>query len=118
MGSTLLPTLAPRLLGAVAVALLAARGFEVTAVTGRPETQEYLSSLGASAFLTREEMSDKARRLDAETWAGAVDTVGSAMLAQVVVGSTSVSLTPGVSMMVVRPDVAMLQVVVTLLNAR
>jgi acrylyl-CoA reductase (NADPH) len=70
--------------GSVAVALLAGRGYEVTAVTGRPETQEYLSSLGASAFLTREEMSDKARPLDAETWAGAVDTVGSTMLAKVI----------------------------------
>jgi acrylyl-CoA reductase (NADPH) len=69
--------------GSVAVALLAGRGFEVTAVTGRPDTHEYLSGLGASAFLTREEMSDKARPLDSETWAGAVDTVGSTMLAKV-----------------------------------
>jgi acrylyl-CoA reductase (NADPH) len=69
--------------GSVAVALLAQRGFEVTAVTGRPDTHEYLSGLGASAFLTREEMSGKARPLDAETWAGAVDTVGSTMLAKV-----------------------------------
>lgn len=69
--------------GSVAVALLAGRGFEVTAVTGRPETHEYLSGLGASAFLTRDEMSDKARPLDAETWAAAVDTVGSTMLAKV-----------------------------------
>jgi acrylyl-CoA reductase (NADPH) len=69
--------------GSVAVALLAHRGFEVTAVTGRPETQEYLSGLGASAFLTRAEMTDKVRPLDAETWAAAVDTVGSTMLAKV-----------------------------------
>jgi acrylyl-CoA reductase (NADPH) len=69
--------------GSVAVALLAERGFEVTDVTGRPETQDYLRGLGASAFRTREEMSDKARPLDAETWAAAVDTVGSAMLAKV-----------------------------------
>ena len=69
--------------GSVAVALLAGRGFEVTAVTGRPDTHEYLSGLGASAFLSREEMSDKARPLDSETWAGAVDTVGSTMLAKV-----------------------------------
>ncbi|MDX2380237.1 MAG: MDR family oxidoreductase [Acidimicrobiia bacterium] len=69
--------------GSVAVALLARRGFEVTAVTGRPETQEYLSGLGASAFLTREEMTDKVRPLDAETWSAAVDTVGSTMLAKV-----------------------------------
>ena len=69
--------------GSVAVALLAAAGYEVTAVTGRSGTHEYLSGLGATSFLTREEMSEAARPLDRETWAGAVDTVGSTMLAKV-----------------------------------
>ncbi len=68
--------------GSVAVALLAALGFEVTAVTGRPETQEYLAGLGASAFLTREEMTEPARPLETEQWAAAVDAVGSTMLAK------------------------------------
>ena len=48
--------------GSVAVALLAELGFDVTAVTGRPETQEYLAGLGATAFLTREEMTDPPSR--------------------------------------------------------
>lgn len=69
--------------GSVAVALLARRGFEVVAVTGRPETQDYLRDLGATSFLTREEMTETARPLESETWAGAVDTVGSTMLAKV-----------------------------------
>jgi len=69
--------------GSVAVALLSELGFEVTAVTGRPETQEYLAGLGAAAFLTREEMSEPARPLESEQWAAAVDTVGSKMLARV-----------------------------------
>jgi acrylyl-CoA reductase (NADPH) len=69
--------------GSVAVSLLAGLGFEVTAVTGRPETQEYLRGLGASSFLTREEMSEPPRPLESERWAGAVDTVGSTMLAKV-----------------------------------
>ena len=69
--------------GSVAVALLAGLGFEVTAVTGRPETQAYLSGLGATAFLTREEMTEPARPLESEQWAAAVDTVGSMMLAKV-----------------------------------
>ncbi len=69
--------------GSVAVALLANLGYEVTAVTGRPETEEYLTGLGATDFRTREEMSEPARPLESETWAAAVDTVGSAMLAKV-----------------------------------
>jgi acrylyl-CoA reductase (NADPH) len=69
--------------GSVAVALLAGLGFEVTAVTGRPETQEYLAGLGATAFLGREEMTEPARPLESEQWAAAVDTVGSTMLAKV-----------------------------------
>jgi len=68
--------------GSVAVALLANLGFDVTAVTGRPETKEYLGGLGASAFLTREEMTEDARPLESERWAAAVDTVGSKMLAK------------------------------------
>ena len=69
--------------GSVAVALLAGLGFDVTAVTGRPETQAYLAGLGATAFLTREEMTEPARPLESEQWVGAVDTVGSTMLAKV-----------------------------------
>ena len=68
--------------GSVAVALLAGLGFEVTAVTGRPETQDYLAGLGATAFLTREEMTEPAKPLESERWAAAVDTVGSKMLAK------------------------------------
>ncbi len=70
--------------GSVAVALLASLGFEVTAVTGRPEQHDYLRELGATAFLTRDEMSEAPKPLEAETWAGAVDTVGSTMLAKVI----------------------------------
>lgn len=69
--------------GSVAVALLAALGHEVTAVTGRPSEHDYLRSLGASAFLSREEMTVDAKPLESETWAGAVDTVGSTMLAKI-----------------------------------
>ncbi len=69
--------------GSVATAVLSQRGYAVTAVTGRPEQHDYLSALGAGAFLSREEMSQKPKPLEAETWAGAVDTVGSTMLAKV-----------------------------------
>lgn len=70
--------------GSTAVAILAHLGYEVTAVTGRPEQHDYLRSLGATAFLTRAEMSEDPKPLEAETWAGAVDTVGSTMLAKVI----------------------------------
>ena len=40
--------------GSVAVALLAAAGYEVAAVTGRPETEGYLRALGASQIVPRE----------------------------------------------------------------
>ena len=70
--------------GSVAIALLAKLGYEVTAVTGRPEEHGYLRGLGASAFLSREEMSAEPKPLESETWAGAVDVVGSTMLAKVI----------------------------------
>ncbi|NND73810.1 MAG: oxidoreductase [Ilumatobacter sp.] len=69
--------------GSVAVAILSTLGFEVTAVTGRAEQHEYLRSLGATDFRSREEMSEPPKPLESETWAGAVDTVGSTMLAKV-----------------------------------
>ncbi len=70
--------------GSVAVALLAALGHDVAAVTGRPETEEYLRSLGASQIVPRAEISETVKRpLESETWAGCVDAVGGAMLARV-----------------------------------
>lgn len=69
--------------GSVAVAILAKLGYEVAAITGRAETEGYLRGLGASTILTREEMSEKARPLERQRWAGGIDTVGDAMLARV-----------------------------------
>ncbi len=70
--------------GSVAVAILAALGHEVAGVTGRPETADYLKSLGATQIVAREEINETTKRpLEAETWAGCVDAVGGAMLARV-----------------------------------
>lgn len=70
--------------GSVAVALLAAMGHEVAAVTGRPETEGYLRDLGASRIVPRGDLAETVKRpLEAETWAGCVDAVGGAMLARV-----------------------------------
>lgn len=70
--------------GSVAVALLAALGHEVAAVTGRPETADYLTSLGATQIVPRQDLAETVKRpLEAETWAGCIDAVGGAMLARV-----------------------------------
>lgn len=69
--------------GSLAVMLLARLGYEVAAVTGRPETHDFLRDLGASEMIDRETMSTAARALETQRWAGAVDTVGSTTLARV-----------------------------------
>jgi acrylyl-CoA reductase (NADPH) len=68
----------------VATALLANLGYEVAAVTGRPETADYLKSLGATQIVARDDINELTKRpLEAETWAGCVDAVGGDMLARV-----------------------------------
>jgi len=69
--------------GSVATTLLASAGFEVAAVTGRPDVADYLRSLGAATIIDREEMlAGDAKPLLSEQWAGCVDSVGSQMLAR------------------------------------
>ncbi|WP_138469224.1 MDR family oxidoreductase [Poseidonocella sp. HB161398] len=67
--------------GSVATALLAGRGYQVAAVTGREAEAEFLKGLGASSIVAREELSGKPRALARERWAGAVDVAGSTVLA-------------------------------------
>ncbi|WP_333712781.1 acryloyl-CoA reductase [Yoonia sp.] len=70
--------------GSVATAILANLGHEVAAVTGRPETADYLKGLGASRIVARDEINETVKRpLEAETWGGCVDAVGGEMLARV-----------------------------------
>ena len=70
--------------GSVATAILSNLGYEVAAVTGRPDSSDYLKSLGASNIVPREELNEVSKRpLEKETWAGCVDTVGGEMLARV-----------------------------------
>ncbi|MGH6924810.1 MAG: zinc-binding dehydrogenase, partial [Propylenella sp.] len=70
--------------GSVAVAILKKLGYHVIAVTGRGEERDYLTGLGAAEILPRDELSKDAKPLDKELWAGAVDTVGSKILANVI----------------------------------
>lgn len=69
--------------GSVAVALLSARGYRVAAVTGRPEEHEYLTHLGAAEIIDRKTLSGPGKPLAKERWAGAVDTAGSHILANI-----------------------------------
>ena len=70
--------------GSVATAILAHLGHEVAALTGRPETEDYLRGLGASRIVPREELAEVTRKaLESETWAGCVDAVAGAILGRV-----------------------------------
>lgn len=83
-GGEVLVTGAAGGVGSVAVAILAKRGYQVAAVTGRPDQEGYLKSLGASRIVPRAELAEAPTRpLDKEMWAGAIDNVGGPMLARI-----------------------------------
>jgi acrylyl-CoA reductase (NADPH) len=67
--------------GSIGVQCLAARGYEVTALTGKPQEEEYLRALGARHLLARATLQMGTRPLEKATWAGAIDPVGGAILA-------------------------------------
>ncbi|MPW29419.1 acryloyl-CoA reductase [Agarivorans sp. B2Z047] len=70
--------------GSVAVTLLAKLGYKVAAVSGRIEQNgALLEELGASRIIDRSLFEEPARALEKQVWAGAVDTVGSKVLAKV-----------------------------------
>ena len=63
--------------GSIAITLLAARGYQVVASTGRLHETDYLKSLGAREVTDRSELSAPGKPLQKERWAGVVDSVGS-----------------------------------------
>lgn len=67
--------------GSVAVAVLSKLGYRVIALTGRTEESAYVTGLGASEILPREELAGPGKPLEKERWAGVVDVVGSTVLA-------------------------------------
>jgi acrylyl-CoA reductase (NADPH) len=69
--------------GSVAIALLARLGYQVTASTGRIGELPYLKGLGAAEVIDRSQLAGTPRMLNKERWAGAVDSVGSTTLANV-----------------------------------
>lgn len=70
-------------LGSIAVMLLAARGYRVTASTGRAAEHDYLRSLGAVDVIDRNDLSAPGKPMQSERWDGAVDSVGGSTLANV-----------------------------------
>jgi acrylyl-CoA reductase (NADPH) len=69
--------------GSVAVAILSKLGYRVIASTGRLHESDYLKALGAAEIIDRSSLSNPGPALGAERWAGAVDTVGSHTLVNV-----------------------------------
>jgi len=69
--------------GSVATSILSSLGYHVIASTGRKTESDYLTDLGASEIIGREELSQPAKPLAKERWAGGVDSVGSHTLANV-----------------------------------
>lgn len=67
--------------GSFAIDILAAKGFEVIAFTGKTDHHNYLKVLGAHDFLDRHTLEMGTRALERATWGGAVDNVGGDTLA-------------------------------------
>jgi acrylyl-CoA reductase (NADPH) len=70
--------------GTVSIAILAKLGFKVAASTGRVEEAEFLKKLGASSVIDRNEFNGPVKALGKMRWAGAIDSVGSTTLANVI----------------------------------
>eukprot|EP00388_Colpodella_angusta_P012480 GDKJ01031667.1.p1 GENE.GDKJ01031667.1~~GDKJ01031667.1.p1 ORF type:complete len:205 (-),score=26.02 GDKJ01031667.1:142-756(-) len=68
--------------GTLSIAILAKLGFEVVAVTGKPEAVDFLKQIGASEIVSRETLDDQSGRpLLKSIYAGVIDTVGGNILA-------------------------------------
>ena len=66
--------------GSLAINMLAGRGYEVVAVSGKSEADAYLHEIGASQILRRQSLDLGSKPMEAALWAGAVDNVGGEVL--------------------------------------
>jgi acrylyl-CoA reductase (NADPH) len=66
--------------GSIAINMLAGRGYEVVAVSGKPDAEPYLRELGAARVLARQAIAFGSRPLEKALWAGAIDNVGGEIL--------------------------------------
>lgn len=69
--------------GSIAVSLLSTLGFSVAASTGKESEHDYLRALGASTIIDRAALSEPGKPLQSQRWGGAIDSVGSQTLANV-----------------------------------
>jgi len=66
--------------GGIAIDILASRGYDVTAITGKPDSADYLKSLGANEIVHRQSIEFSTRPLERSQWGGAIDNLGGEML--------------------------------------
>lgn len=67
--------------GCLAVNMLANKGYEVVAISGKTDQTEFLKSIGAARVIARSDfIKDKSALVSAPLFAGALDNVGGAML--------------------------------------
>ena len=67
--------------GSIAIDMLDGRGYEVAAVTGKPDEADYLQGIGARRVLLRDEIDLGRRPMGKAEWAGAIDNLGGDYLA-------------------------------------
>lgn len=79
-GGEVLVTGASGGVGSIAVMLLAALGYTVVAVSGKPEYARELQEFGAAEVLPRQSLAEPGKPLESARWAGVVDTVGGSTL--------------------------------------
>jgi NADPH2:quinone reductase len=66
--------------GSLAISMLAGRGYEVVAVSGKKEAEAYLREIGAARVLLRQEIDLGTKPMEKALWAGAVDNLGGPIL--------------------------------------
>ncbi len=66
--------------GSLAIDMLAGRGYQVVAVSGKAEAGGYLEAIGAARVLKRQQIDLGKRPLEAAQWAGAIDSLGGEIL--------------------------------------
>ena len=69
--------------GSIAVMVLSKMGYDVHAVTGKKDKNDYLKNLGAKKIIDRKEFEGESKLLEKGIWDGVVDTVGGASLTKI-----------------------------------